>query len=295
MALYEVFKKLEKNEDNPIGSDISEPIQNNKKLIKDKCILVVDDNRVNLAVMQGMLEDLGFVNIRKAGNGREALEELAKSVDKNLPGENIDLVLMDCQMPVMNGYDATLAIRKGDGGEANKNIPIIAVTAGAFPSELQRCIDVGMNEYLIKPITGKELEIKMQQYLKEGMSPHSEVVSLAKEATYKYWDMAAALRYSGGSLDRLKGLIDIFLTDMPDKVKEAEKAFKTRDFESVQAISHEIKGAASSISARSLQQTAKEAMDACRVENLVVTGDKLSVMQEILDSLVIELMSFLGK
>lgn len=115
-------------------------------------ILLVDDNRINQEVAIGLIEDYG-VEIAVASNGKQALELLASAPQ--------DLVLMDCQMPVMDGYTATQQIRSGVCGEAMKSVPILAMTASAMAGDKERCSNAGMDDYMTKPLDPAILESKL--------------------------------------------------------------------------------------------------------------------------------------
>jgi signal transduction histidine kinase/CheY-like chemotaxis protein len=115
-------------------------------------VLLVEDNPVNQLVAKGMLNKMGYQTLL-AKHGAEALELLAQ--------EPIDLVLMDCNMPVMDGYEATQKIRENPNWA---NLPIIALTANAMADERQRCIDVGMNDYLSKPFQMEQLASLIKQW-----------------------------------------------------------------------------------------------------------------------------------
>lgn len=110
-------------------------------------ILLVEDNRINQAVAKGLLEKLGLT-CDVANNGLEALN-LLKS---NNEGQHFDLILMDCQMPEMDGYQATQAIRAGEAGADFQYIPIVAMTANAMVGDKEKCLAAGMDEYVAKPI-----------------------------------------------------------------------------------------------------------------------------------------------
>jgi len=113
-------------------------------------VLVVEDNPVNQLVMKSLLNKFGY-DVHCAGNGAEALELLRSQA--------VDLVLMDCQMPVMDGFTATRHIRNSDG--IQKDVPIIAVTANAMSEDRHLCIQAGMNDYLCKPIDAQILSRKI--------------------------------------------------------------------------------------------------------------------------------------
>lgn len=124
-------------------------------------LLLVEDNQVNQLVAQGILK--GF-NLQAdiAANGLEALDCLRRSVSDT----PYTLVLMDCQMPEMDGYEASRAIRDGKAGEENKSIPILAMTANVMQGDRERCLDSGMDDYLSKPISPETLLPKLRQLIK---------------------------------------------------------------------------------------------------------------------------------
>jgi CheY-like chemotaxis protein len=118
-------------------------------------VLVAEDNVTNQKVAVLTLEKLGF-RATAVANGQEAIDAL-----RELP---CDLVLMDCQMPEMDGYQATLAIRKSRT-LPNPNLPIIAMTANAAPQDRERCLAVGMNDYLAKPVRAADLLAMIDRWL----------------------------------------------------------------------------------------------------------------------------------
>ena len=118
-------------------------------------ILLVEDVRVNIIVAQGMLKGKGH-EVDVAENGIQALEKLRES--------DYDLVLMDCQMPEMDGYQCVREIRSGRAGVRNEKIPIIAMTAHAMSGDREKCLDSGMNDYLSKPINEQSLEEAIQRW-----------------------------------------------------------------------------------------------------------------------------------
>jgi CheY-like chemotaxis protein len=117
-------------------------------------ILVVEDNAINQLVLQTMLSNLGH-HVELAENGGEAVGLVEE--------HTYDVILMDCQMPVMDGYAATAAIRTlpGDAGRT----PIVALTASAMPADKQRCLDAGMDDYLSKPVNQSDLVTTMTRVI----------------------------------------------------------------------------------------------------------------------------------
>ncbi|MFM2590524.1 response regulator [Vibrio sp. TBV020] len=130
----------------------SEPLPE-AELDKELKLLVVEDNRVNQIVITGVLHKMGL-STTIANNGKEALSTLSGP-------EHFDIVLMDCQMPEMDGYEATHRIRNGESGEQVRNIPIIAMTANAMESDRQACKSAGMNDFLTKPLNRSLLKEKL--------------------------------------------------------------------------------------------------------------------------------------
>ncbi len=120
---------------------------------EDTRILLVEDNMTNQIVANGILETFGL-HADTANNGEEAIHALKTS----LLTQAYSLVLMDCQMPILDGYGATEAIRKGEAGEENKKIPILAMTANAMDGDKQKCLLSGMDDYLSKPINPEKLK-----------------------------------------------------------------------------------------------------------------------------------------
>ena len=128
-----------------------------KRSISDASILIVEDDLVNQKVMEGMLIKLGC-SVDILPNGRAALTII--------PDFCYDAILMDCRMPVMDGFETTLNIRKMEAeGTLPHRTPIIAITANAMMEDKKKCIDVGMDDYLPKPVTLASLEKILNKYI----------------------------------------------------------------------------------------------------------------------------------
>ena len=120
-------------------------------------ILLVEDNYINQQVAVAMLKNLGYM-VDVAENGEEAINSLSNAI------EPYDVVLMDCQMPVMDGYEASRAIRMSTSNKFDKNIPIIALTAHAMKGDAEKCLEAGMNGYLTKPIGNLALQEELSKW-----------------------------------------------------------------------------------------------------------------------------------
>ena len=127
---------------------------------KQTHLLLVEDNKVNQMVVKSLLKRLGLA-VNFAVNGIEALHALEQAP----PDHPYTLVFMDCQMPEMDGYEATRQIRQGNAGERNQNITIIAMTANALKGDREKCLSVGMNDYLVKPINLQTIAEMLEKWL----------------------------------------------------------------------------------------------------------------------------------
>jgi CheY-like chemotaxis protein len=123
-------------------------------------VLLVEDNELNMEIAEELLKDEG-VEITPAVNGKEAFDKFTSMS----PG-SVDAIIMDVMMPIMNGYDATRAIRGSEHPEA-KTIPIIAMTANAYREDVEKAMDAGMNAHVPKPINVEVLVETLCQYKKE--------------------------------------------------------------------------------------------------------------------------------
>lgn len=152
--VFESEEPMEPQGDSPSFQDEihSRPLQGK--------ILLVDDNPVNLKVASLMLERLGC-SVQQAENGQIAVE-LTEA-------ESFDLILMDCHMPVMDGFEATRSIR--DGRSSCRDIPILALTASAVKSDKQLCLDAGMNDHIAKPVRADLLRERLEHWLSETKTP----------------------------------------------------------------------------------------------------------------------------
>jgi CheY-like chemotaxis protein len=125
-------------------------------------LLLVEDNFVNQRVALYMLAKLGY-HVDLANDGREALDRLGK--------ERYDLVLMDCQMPEMDGFEATKLIRDPSSGVLDHDVPIVAMTANAFPEDRARSLECGMSDFLSKPVDRATLSAMIAKWLRPIKEP----------------------------------------------------------------------------------------------------------------------------
>ena len=234
-----------------LGPRVSEParVKVNKEGRPGMRILLAEDNAVNRVVATRLLEKGGY-QVVVAENGREAAE-LAKRGD-------IQLVLMDVQMPEMDGFEATRAIRDRER-VTGARLPIVAMTAHAMKGDRERCLAAGMDEYLTKPIRSAELFKLLEGYAKHGTLP---VAALAAEAEptggTRAWDLERAMTRVGGDRDLLGELIVIFETECPKLLGLIRTAIERGDAASLEMNAHGLKGAAGNFSAGPVADRARE-------------------------------------
>lgn len=206
-------------------------------------VLVVEDNPVNQKLAAQLLEKRGHKAII-AGNGLEALATLEKQA--------FDVVLMDIQMPKMDGLDATRVIRekeKSSGG----HVPIIAMTAHAMKGDRERCLEAGMDAYVSKPIAPDELFTSVENFApaQPYCSPAATGSSLAEA------DARGLLASVGGDAEFLRELAGIFLSDSPRLMSEIRRALAGKDGGALARAAHGLKGAVSNFGAAEVVKAAR--------------------------------------
>ncbi len=216
-----------------------------------KRTLVADDNRANQKVAVAMLERLGC-EVTVAGNGAEALQLALRNP--------FDLVLMDCQMPVMDGYEATQKIRKYDKETAR--LPIIAMTANNSAEEKQRCMDAGMDGFLPKPLRLEELQTLLATWFAEdspaeGESSGSPITDGSGYAPVVIERRTIQeLRSSVGEV--VDSMIKAFLEDTPVYLKSLKHSVATGDAKQLRELAHTVKGSAANFGATEVVALSKE-------------------------------------
>lgn len=194
-------------------------------------ILLAEDNMVNQTVALRQLERLGYV-VDSSSNGQEALDALTTT--------DYDVILMDCQMPVMDGYQATAEIRKREQG--HKHTIIIAMTAHALKEDREKCLAAGMDDYLSKPVKPVELDDVLERWIRQGL--HDAPVSRPTQATAKPDIDVAQLEATLG----LKGaegshLVQLYLDTTEKNLAELKKAIRSKKVAEVERLAHSAAGA----------------------------------------------------
>ncbi len=217
-------------------------------------VLLVEDNPINREVALDMLNDKG-IPVACAENGLEALAMLNASPE-SMPYR---LILMDCQMPAMDGYEATGEIRAGAAGQRYKQVPIIALTAHTMVGDQAKCLEAGMDDFVPKPIDEATLLAKIDKFIAIG-STASEASAEAVQSTddeTQVWDAAALLNRVGGRRDRLEKLLTLFI----DQQRQREHFFSEaagRPMDTIADFAHDLKGSAGNLCCERLHALAAE-------------------------------------
>jgi CheY-like chemotaxis protein/HPt (histidine-containing phosphotransfer) domain-containing protein len=216
-------------------------------------VLVVEDNYVNQQVALEILKTLGC-SVQLASNGQEAV--------RMMDAADYDLVFMDCEMPGMDGFATTAAVRRTEGDK--KHTPIVAMTAHAMKGDRERCLDAGMDDYISKPIDpGSVLEVLRRWLVEVSVKPMEEIEPApANPETVLDFDLPHALWVCGGKREMLKRLLNVFLDSAPGRLNDLRTALTSSDKEEVRRIAHSVKGSASSVGAMVIAKIAFE-MELC--------------------------------
>lgn len=244
---------------------------------RDARLLVVEDNPVNMMVMQGVLAKLGYATIDKALDGEQAVSAGTAVA--------YDLILMDCQMPKMDGYAATRRLR-----ELGVKTPIVAMTAHALSGDREKCLEAGMDDYLTKPIAIDKLGPCLDRWLlnaadpvpnTEPPPPASAAADL--ETTFRYEQL---LELMMGDRELVATLLRMFLANTPGDIEKLKDAVAGGDAAAIRAAAHFIKGAAANLCASEINAAAFE------IEQAAIRG-KVDAAVRLLSQLEASWLAFL--
>jgi len=233
-------------------------------------ILLAEDNIVNQKVTLKLLERMGY-RADVVANGLEALKAL-----ETIP---YTLVLMDVQMPEMDGIEATLQIRNRKWLIQNPDIPIIALTAHAMKKDREKCIETGMNDYLAKPIEPDELAKAISRWVPSNagtLEVRTSKKSLEQEPCF---DRTALLERLGGKRELYQEVLTLFLQDAPEQFRSLQDAINSGDVAKAQNQAHTLKGASGNVGAVGLQKIALRIEKACKEGNLKIAAEMLEMMK----------------
>jgi len=246
-------------------------------------ILVVEDNMVNRKLAVALVQKWGFSPL-VAEDGQEALTILEK--------EHVDLILMDVQMPVMDGLEATRAIRAREA-ERGGHLPIVALTAHAYMSDRDKCFDAGMDDFLTKPVDHRALHETILSLLRTSSEEIQSVTPGAAEACRPQFDRQEALGRVDGDQELLEEIAALFLDSSNTWLEDLRRGIVDSDAVVIEKSAHTLKGSAATFGARSLVESALQ------VEKIGASGELAGVdsaareLESLVGTLTGELRSFL--
>ncbi len=208
-------------------------------------LLLAEDNAVNQRLAVSLLKKRGH-QVVVVGNGREALDAMGD-------GPPFDAVLMDVQMPEVDGFAATAAIRAREAG-TGAHTPIIAMTAHALQGDRERCLAAGMDGYVTKPLRPQELFEALEGLTVASVAGLAAARSTSEPAAF---DRDAALDRTDGDVDLMKELVGLFLDECPQRMAEIREALTRRDATKLRQAAHTLKGSVGNFAAREALEGAR--------------------------------------
>ena len=244
-------------------------------------ILLAEDNPTNQKVALGMLKKFGL-SAEVVCNGQAALDAVR--------GSRFDLVLMDVQMPVLDGFEATRKIRSLEtagrlppDASGPKRLPIVAMTAHAMQGDRERCIETGMDDYLTKPLSPRSLAAILDRWLPTAEPAQPEPDSSAHAATPEsgpeVFDHRATMERLMNDLELLRLVADTFCADVPGQLETLRRAVETGDAAAAELGAHGIKGAAANVGAERVRAAAHKMETAARQRQQVDLPQLLESVQ----------------
>ena len=252
-ALAEALVDIDPKATKPGWSGIITRHSLGERTVQAARVLLVEDNAVNQKVALRILERAGH-RADAVGNGAEALQALA-----SIP---YDIVLMDVQMPVMDGFEATRRIRLGEAGASH--IPVIAMTAHAMKGDREKCIESGMDDYVPKPIQPKELISVIDRWARRRVLPAPSGAVIQDQASAPLFDEARALSLTGDDATFLQELSGLLVKEVRKRVVAISRALEGGDTATVRLLAHTTRGEAGSLGALRLERAASELEQGCQ-------------------------------
>lgn len=249
-------------------------------------VLVVDDNSTNQLVACGMLTKFG-IDAEIANNGQDALDMLTQAA--------FDLVFMDCQMPVMDGYTATKEIRNPDSKVQNHTIPIIAMTANTMQGDKEKCLASGMDDFIAKPVDSIKLRKLLERWLEkhildsinnetgeviEKTSDSERSLLIASDDQKIVFDFASMSGRLMDDSELIQVVTAAFLEDMPIQIDSYKVHIDDNNVRQATAQAHKIKGASANVGAIALSAIAMEMEQAGKAGEIVTLSKNFTRLEE---------------
>ena len=222
-------------------------------------VLVVDDNLLNLHLATAILKKIG-VGVYAVASAKEGIEALQR--------HDFSIVFMDCQMPDLDGYQATKLIRQAENG-TGRRIPIVAMTANAMKGDREKCLEAGMDEYLTKPIDTVKLKAVIKHCLLIEMQSGEELSNVIQDTESlmdsSVFDIDQLKGMFGDDEDTIKELLLSFVSSTPETLNQLKSAIVSNDLKKIKSCVHQLAGTSSSfgfkafsITCRTLEQAAND-------------------------------------
>jgi PAS domain S-box-containing protein len=237
---------------------VSQPVNAAAPTIRGH-ILLVEDNVINQQVAVGILQIQGY-SVTVANNGKEALDAYAQGA--------FDLILMDCHMPEMDGFDATMEIRKRERAGGGKRVPVVALTANAMASDREECLNAGMDDHLSKPFSMQTMQEMLDRWMPATPAVNSQAAELAARATAKAAevldrqvldDLRKVLKP-----ERLAGMLNLYLLESPKLIAKLKEAAHAGDGAEISRSAHSLKSCSANVGAAVLSRYCEEIEAAAR-------------------------------
>ncbi|MGN7613999.1 MASE3 domain-containing protein, partial [Magnetococcales bacterium HHB-1] len=260
-----------------------------REFLAERSVLVAEDDPINRMFIVETMRFLGVHHLILAENGREAFEAVQKG--------GIDLVLMDCQMGEMDGFEATECIRRWERKEGlEERLPVVALTANTFAEDRQRCLDAGMDDFLSKPLEIERLKrVLCRWFPSEDQLSLRCLAPLEEKKTasgaFDLQEMEVLQKIFGQ--EGLSALLQSFLKGLPQKIQAMLDAMAARDFEQLHQQAHILKGNCGMIKAKALFQVCQQCVDMGRANDLNALEPLRESLQQEAEQLTQALTAFL--
>jgi two-component system, sensor histidine kinase and response regulator len=228
-------------------------------------VLVVEDNEVNLLLAESLLQSFG-IDVKSAKNGQEAVSMYQE--------QHFDMILMDCLMPVMDGFEATLEIRELEK-DSQKHIPIIALTANAIAGDFEKCLAVGMDDYLGKPYTEKQMLLVVERWLPETkqrehpLNIEAKIIQKRKKGQAVNLDALRELSHMKSKSSKgnfLKELLKVYLQSSAKSINSLTQAIHGNDQKEIIQAAHSLKSSSYNVYAENLGNLCRDIETLARIK-----------------------------
>ena len=256
--------------------------------VKSAKILVAEDNTTNQKLIKKLLNKLSL-ECDIASDGKEAFDLFLKN--------KYDLILLDCQMPVMDGYETSLTIRKQEENCNLEPISIIALTASAFESDKEKCISYGMNDIITKPIKIEDLVHKLNKYIQTNENTEKLVTedtipevkankTTNRNSLYKEKIVNAIANEMCLDKEDVEDLVETFINDFIKQKSMLQLAMKEKDYAKINEIAHSITGASANLRIDEISVPARDLNNLLRDKDSYIESELIEA-QELLDKILL--------